>query len=217
MGSLTSYKTKLTVVLKHEYYLGNSCPVMLCPDAATVRIFNRYGILFRPQGANQWQLLVRDGFRTEDLAAEETRFHFNLLVRDELVYYVSQDMKSSVVIDIRTAGEQFDLHIPAVEKQLEYICIPKYIGADVPVKMKEEKGRIRLKAAERVSLPGVPAAWRFVSEEKIRLEQRNPLKMQLWEIRENGERMISGEISPPRPNRFSPVSPKDMVTTFFYY
>jgi hypothetical protein len=87
-------------------------------------------------------------------------------VRDALVYYVSREMDKNVVIDMQTTEKQFNIHIPAVEKHLEYICIPKYTGAEVPVKMKEEKDRIRIKAAERVSLSGIPAVWRFISEEK---------------------------------------------------
>ena len=216
INSLATYKTGLGIALTHGYYAGG-CPVELLPDAATNDIFRRHDILFRPQGANRWQLLVRDGFRTEDLAGEEMHFRFNLLVKDALVYYVSQEMEKNVVIDMQTVEKQFNIHIPAVEKYLEYICIPKYTGADVPVNMKEEKGRIRMKAVERVSLPDIPVAWRFVSEEKIRLEQRNPFKMQLLEIRKIGERMIGSEIPSPRPDRFSPTSPKDTITIFFYY
>jgi hypothetical protein len=213
-----TYNPLLSITLVHEYYAGATCPIALSPDTATHRIFRHHNILFRTQGPNHWQVLAEDDFSVADLA-EDTHFRFDLRVLDRIVYYVSQhtDSLQAVEIDVAAAGRMFNIHIPASERYFEYICIPRYTGANVPVKMREERERIHIKATGRVSLPGVSVALRFVSEEKIKLSRLNGLNMQLWEVREAGERLISKEIPHPLPDHYSLLSSKDTITSLFYY
>ena len=84
--------------------------------------------------------------------------------------------------------------------------------------MTEEKQRIRVKEdTGRTTLPDGTFTRRFVTAEKIKLRQNSGIKMQLWETREMGERLISSAIPCPQLSQPSPFSPKDMLTHIRYY
>jgi hypothetical protein len=88
--------------------------------------------------------------------------------------------------------------------------------------MTEEKSGLQGPVAknlspETVTLPDGTMAQRFVTEEKVRLRQNGHASMSLWEIRENGERLLGKAIDSPSPLQPSPISPKDTVTRIYYY
>ena len=233
---MQTYKTGLDIHLKHEYYAGGICPVSLTPDARTARCFSRFDILFRNH-ADGACLIVKEDFHIRDLTDEEACFRFELRPRDAQFYHVTQtaagdetfslnDSSSPLVwkeLEISTAGiaagkqNEITVNIRGVEKYYEYLCIPRYNPAGIRLKMTEEKNRTGLTGAEQVSLPDIPVVYRFATLEKIKLRQNSNLQMQLWEVRESGEREISKTIPNPQPGQFSPIRTQETVASFFYF
>lgn len=234
-GDRSSYEEWLSIGLSHEYYGDDPCPALLIPDAATVRWLQRNGILLRKRHASQCLLLAGSEI---DLTDEETHLQFEIRSSDERFYYVSQSCEENAAFSIASseicgvwktvvlhpsflAGmlqKRLTIHIQTQEKYVEYLCIPKYNKPDLNLRMADENNCLPLvNPPEQASLPGVPTAWKFITKEKVRLRQNDEVKTRLWEIRDHGERMIGNAIPFPRPEQFSPLSPKDTITSFFYY
>jgi hypothetical protein len=237
------YSTELHIALRHEYYLSGNYPVSLSPTAETARFLARYDMLFRKQNANNWLLVSQNDLAS--IAVVETRratslryLRFALHATDHTLYYVTRAWKPNPAFTVESAmghgawqtlsidvqylvkNKQKEIIVEAEteEKYLEFLCIPKFNGADIPLRMTEEKQRIQVKEdTERATLPDSTVARRFVTTEKIKLRQDNGIKMQLWEAREMGERLISTTIPCPQPLQPSLFSPKDMLTHIHYY
>lgn len=58
---------------------------------------------------------------------------------------------------------------------------------------------------------------RVISTRPLTISYPRPLKMRLWEIRNGGERLLSDTVPLPACDSPSPLSPKDTITTYFYY
>jgi hypothetical protein len=234
------YRTELHIALRHEYYPSGNCPVSLSPTVETARFLTRQDMLFRKQNANNWLLVSQN-----DLASMAAPYlRFALQATDHTLYYVTRTWKPNPAFTIESTmgrlvetrhatslqlsidvsylveNKQKEIIIEAEteEKQLEFLCIPKFNGADIPLRMTEEKQRIQVKEdTGRATLPDGTTARRFVTAEKVKLRQDNGIKMQLWETRERGERLISAAIPCPQPMQPSPFNPKDMLTRIHYY
>jgi hypothetical protein len=225
------YQTALHIALRHGYYPSGNCPVSLSPTAETARLLARYDILFRKQNANNWLLVSQN-----DLASGQLQFA--LQATDPMIYYVTRTWKPNPAFTVESAmgrgtwqilsidvqylvennQKEITLEAETEEKYLEFLGIPKFNPVDIPLRMTEEKQRIQVKEdTGGTTLPDGTVARRFVTAEKIKLRQDNGVKMQLWETRERGERLISAAIPCPQPSQFSPFSPKDMLTHIYYY
>jgi hypothetical protein len=177
---------------------------------------NRYGLRMKATGANRWLLLSQGDFRAEDVPDDEKQLPFTLQAGNDMLHHVSEKGWNRVIIVVD--GKDTVIRIAGLEKYLEYIWIPKYGAPDLPLKMTEAKNRLRFKDAERIRLADdVPVALRFVSEAKVKLTQQNEFIAQLWEIRENGERLTGEVFSVPQPDRFSSIAPKNTITSYLYY
>jgi hypothetical protein len=237
------YRTELHIALRHEYYPSGNCPVSLTPTAETVRFLARYDMLFRKQNANNWLLVSQSDLASiivvEMRRATSLRYlQFALHATDPTLYYVTRTWKPNLAFTVKSATvpgmwqtlsidvsylvenkqKEIIIEVEAEEKYLEFLCISKYNGADIPLRMMEEKQRIQVKEdTGRATLPDGTIARRFVTAEKVKLRQDNGIKMQLWETREMGERLISAAIPCPQPMQPSPFSPRDMLTHIHYY
>jgi hypothetical protein len=228
------YRTELHIALHHEYYPSGNCPVSLSPTAETACFLARYDMLFRRQNNNNWLLVSQNDLAS--IAAPYLRFA--LQTTDHTLYYVTRTWKPNPAFTVESATvpgtwQTLSIDVPYLvenkqkeiiieseteEKQLEFLCIPKFNSADIPLRMTEEKQRIQVKEdTGRATLPDGTTARRFVTAEKVKLRQDNGIKMQLWETREMGERLISADIPCPQPTQPSPFSPKDMLTHIHYY
>jgi hypothetical protein len=189
--------------------------VRLVPDEETLRIIKRYDLLFKATSANRWLLLAKEDFETEDMPDEDKQLHFTLKAGSDMLYYVSEEGWDKAVVAVD--GKDAIIKIAGREKYLEYICIPKYSSPDLSMKIRESKNRLSFKESGRITLPDIPVALRFVTKEKVKLMQQNEFKVQLWEIRERGERPAGEALSVPCPDSFSPVAPQDTITSYYYY
>ncbi|MDR1632380.1 MAG: hypothetical protein LBR97_05835 [Dysgonamonadaceae bacterium] len=231
------YETIVNIALHHEYYPDGNCPVSLAPTAKTAWLLARYDMLFRKQNANQW-LLISQNSLVDDVGARcALPLQFNITATDTTFYYVTRAWKANPAIAIEAtnapkAWQTLTVNIPYLienklnevmieaeseEKFLEFLCIPKFNGADIPLQMTEEKQRIQVKETGMAALPDGTAARRFVTTEKVKLRQNSGIRMSLWEVHENGERLIGNAIESPLPSQPSPINPKDMITRIYYY
>jgi hypothetical protein len=233
------YETIVNITLRHEYYPDGNCPVSLAPTAETARLLARYDMLFRKQNTNQWLLISQNPLveLVDDIGIMYA-LQFNLTANDETLYYVTRVWKTNSAIAIEAINaapkvwQTLRINIPYLienkldgviieakseEKFLEILCIPKFSGADIFLRMTEEKQRIQVKETGIAALPDGTAARRFVTTEKVKLQQNNGIRMLLWEVRENGERLIGNAIESPVPSQPSPFSTRDTITRFYYY
>ncbi|MDR0687883.1 MAG: hypothetical protein LBF55_04235 [Prevotellaceae bacterium] len=226
------YEAVLSIALRHEYYPSGFCPVSLAPTAETARLLARRGILFRRQKANSWLLVAQNAL------AEPDFLHFNLTAGSDTLYYVTRAWKENpavrveaasapkvwqtLTVDVQYLAEngqaEITVEAESEEKYLEFLCIPRFSGADIPLRMAEEKRRIQVKESpKKATLPDGTEARCFVTAEKVKLRLNSGIKMLLWEVRENGERLIGNAIDSPAPSQPSLRSPRDTVTRFYYY
>ena len=236
MSQSEKYNLWITVTLNHSYYGLNNCPVMLEPDAGTTRIFRKFGFLFKALSSNKYAILVPENFDFNYLIQEEIHFRLTIKPLDKQFYHVTGTINMNDFFNISDSSQygiwkeleinlrniifqqksNIEIDITSVEKHYEYICIPKYNEGNTIITLSEEKNRIRFSKSE-IELFTIPKAFRFISEEKIKLMQHNEIKTQLWETKEHGEKLISKEIPNPNPGQYSPIDPKNSITTYFYY
>ncbi|MDR1679397.1 MAG: hypothetical protein LBR81_06410 [Prevotellaceae bacterium] len=234
-GNEQRYEEWLSIELQHEYYGNAPCPATLVPDEETACLLKRNNILWKSHAS---QCLLLAGSKFSLPVEEELYLRFDIRNTGEQFHYVSHSCEESEAFSIAESGiagvwktivldvssiirnnlKHLPVHIRATEKYIEYLCIPKYGREDLKLQMTDDKDYFSLiNPPEQLSLPAMPVVWRFVSKEKITLKQRVEAKTKLCEIRNYGERIIGNAIPFPRPEQFSPVSPRDTITTFFYY
>ncbi len=236
---METYKIWFYITVSHEYYLEEGCPVSLTPAADTKGFFCKYGILFKRQAADKWAVLINGRYSLKELLMYNiySGLSFELRPDDKIFYYLSGDIYQDGTFSVKDlniprvwktikvdleylidkAPEEVNIRISSVYKYYEYIFIPKYTRENIKIKLKEERARIRFGNVEKIKFPGVPFAFRFVSEDKIKLSLSNSLKFQLWETRDGGERLISGCVPEPSPDECSVSDPKDVLASYFYY
>lgn len=238
MGRSECYKKWVTITILHEYYVRTSCPVNLEPLEEIKSIFKKHNILLIQQKVTQWCLFFENKLDLNDLLLNKYKFIFGLYPQSEKFHYLS--LKSTSINDafslhdapmsnawrnvelnlqyiISNNLQKIDIQIASPEKYYEYICIPKYYNSDVKLKLKEEQNRIEFNEEKFQPITDIQDAIRFVSKEKIKLSDGNNLKMQLWEVRNSGERLISNFIPNPQPDELSLSNPQDTITTYFYF
>ncbi len=237
-GDRQPYKEWLSIGITHEYYGDTFCPAQLVPDAETVRWLQRNGILLRKFHTNQCSLIAEGIHERISLTDEDVCLRFEIKTTDERFHYVSHSCRKDPAFSIADSeicgvwktvtlnplylagmpSRELTIRINALEKYLEYLCIPKYSKPDVSLRMSDDKDYLCLtNPPEQITLPGIPVVWKFVTKEKVRLRQNSEVKTTLWEIRNYGDRIIGNAIPFPFPEQFSPLSPKDTITSFFYY
>ncbi|MDR0941060.1 MAG: hypothetical protein LBM68_02410 [Bacteroidales bacterium] len=234
-GNALHYEEWLSIELRHEYFGNTPCPATLVPDEETAYLLKRNNILWKTS-MGQCLLLTE---HTSNLSADETAYlRFNIQPIDGQFHYVTQvcykdeafsvadtnmvGVWKSIVIDvahiIKNKIKHMTINIKARNKYIEYLCIPKYGKADLKLRMIDDTNYFSfVQPPEKISLFAMPVVWRFVSKEKIPLRKRVEAKIKLCEIRDYGERIICNMLPLPHSEQFSPVSPNDTITTFFYY
>ncbi len=236
--SYSTYKVWFRFMLSHEYYAKTSCPVLLAPSEETKLLFKKSNLIFRQINNGEYWVLKEEKFQEHDLLDEQPRLSFDLYPLNHTFYYVSDKIEKqelffsvndekkprvwkpielNIPYLINRKPEEISVNITTVLKYYEYIFIPKYSKTATKIKLTEERNRITFKEAEQISLPDIPIAFRFLADKKIKLTQENNLKMQLWELKEHGDRLLSDQIPNPQPGECSLVDPKNVLTTYFYY
>lgn len=238
MSNSEKYDPWVHISIRHEYYTKAPCPVAVIPAPKTKYLLKRHNLLFLNQRTDEWLILKEKKTSVKDLLEEGVELLFEIRPQMSSFYHLTLtepqqqnafSMKESpfphvwqeLKLNLSSIAEKEYTDIPifihTFSKYFEYICIPKYHSKNSKIKLLEEKNRVFIEELEMVNLPDMPRAHRFITKEKITLNQHNELRIQLWEIRPEGERIISNQLPHPDPEESSMFDPKNSITTYFHF
>lgn len=227
------YTICVSIEIFHEYYNNSFTPIDLIPGEQTRMYIRRNNLILKKISANRWFLLKMNS----EVLEYVDRLVFELHALSDELYYVSDeqlegenfDIKPSVkpgiwkYIEINTENlmEKESVHIridlKSKMKYLEFLFIPKYHSETINLRLLEEKRRLENVGPEDHYILDNVLVKRFVSKETILLKEKPDYNFALWEVRDSGERMLTNRIPLPRPDNISLISPKDTITTYFYF
>lgn len=217
------YQIWCDITITHDYYPPQKVPIELSPDRDTKVYLLRNKILFKKIEPNHWGLLKQ---MKENSEINPYGLSFHIKARNSDFHHVTLlpfDARNPALFqsfhipDEKENKGQIRWHIPATEKYFEYICIPQYYTGDSVLRLRENKNLFEIEGPDKVHLPDAGEVFRFVSKKQIPLRQIYPYKVQLWEIRDSGERLISDRIPCPQPSSRSLFYPNDTITTYYYF
>lgn len=238
MRNVQEYRLWLTITISHEYFTRTSCPVNLEPLPETQFIFRKCNILFIRQQMAHWDLFIEEAFTPADLMIKEYKLIFGLYPQKRKFYYLShnpdpkndafylypvpaskawRNMELNLPYIINNNWQNIDISVKSPEKHYEYICIPKYHNSNINLQLRDERNIIELYEEEFYPVADIRNARRFMSKERVKLSEDNDPKIQLVEMRDSGERLISNSIPNPQPDEFSLIDPEGTITTYFYF
>lgn len=237
---MDKFKILLEVRMEHAYYGEGRSPIGLVPSGETKRFFEQWRMIWKQQGANRW-ILVGEMLR-EALPQRELVFGISPL--EKQFYYVSGGVRENERVRMLPrqnipgvwkwvaicpdwafgqGAEQIleqqeaVIRVETVSRYFEYILIPRYHPAETEIRLREAQGKLEFGEGEPVALPGIVQAYRFCSREAVVLERGMLFRVQLWEERGEGERLISEYIPHPEPDSGSVLKAENVITTYFYY
>ena len=231
------YETWFCITLSHEYYENGICPISLIPSTESKNFFRRSNILFLQQRDNSWILLKEKNVQSTELYDDDfQKMHFHLQHSKTAIYYNSDGIYENdsfsatntsyantwKTIELDTGNiikndlAEINIKIATVYKNYEFILIPKH-HKNLQIKLVEIRNKIQFEVLEQLLLPNIGDVYRFLSKEKIKLTDSNNLKIQLWEIKETGERLLCNTIPIPQPEQISLIDPKNALSTYFYF
>lgn len=237
MKGMIEYEIWCTFEIRHEFYTDDRVPLVLLPDQQTRLLLAKYNIILRQQMKNQWVMLKP---KDESLFSnkEDLVLRFELQVTSEAFYYSTREYEPKAndifrVGDTSKPGIWRTLEMPFREntdeehkhivlalqsKQMyfEFLFIPKYTAAK-DIRLREEKGLLQFGEPKEQILFDETMVYQFVSTEPVSLRKNYKYKVQLWEVRNSGERLLSGCIPCPDPGNQSVLRPQDTITTYFYF
>ncbi len=218
MNRIEKYIPYLEIYVEHGYYAG-APPVELEPDVDTAHFFRRTGWVFRALGQGRWVVLKREEEREKFVPV------FKVIPTDPLFHYVTERAEGAEVEIVNHHGtwcllkcppDKVVLRLYPPEKHLEFVLIPRHTGPSAVIEMREVRGRVEFLPPERAELLGMKAL-RVVSKEMVPLTEKHDHRFRLLEIRDSGERLLTGDVPSPRPDESSLADPQGTVTTYFYY
>ena len=231
MNSIEKYDIWFTIRVVHEYYDNGNCPVALTPSRETISFFRRNGIIYKMTGNNKWVLLTQ----SKDIALETAgTLCFEMIPQGNIFYYITELPQKkdnddyileksltvgkwmNILIPFDNVKEEIDIELGAKFKYWEFIIIPRYTTDNVILRIEEKRNRITFGDMEEISFPGVGKAFRVSTVEKNKIKETQGYVVRLYEIRSNGERLLSGNIPLPRPDEVSMTQPEDTVAIYFY-
>ncbi|MCC8186753.1 MAG: hypothetical protein LIP08_04380 [Bacteroides sp.] len=223
---------RMVVEITHDYYRGDAVPVELIPDLCTQLQMSREGVLLKKQKGNGW-LLLQSGEIPVD--HQEGNFVFDLFITSASFHYVTVEEQSgkdytygspsrpgswkSLILSVPYTGEikEVNVHLSGRSKFLEFLCIPRYTAPACRLRLAERTQSLACSGPEPWMLFGYTPAFRFVTSQEVLLRSRHTLCFSLWEVMKAGERLLTRDLPLPATDSFSPVSPKDTLTTYFYF
>lgn len=238
MRNVQEYRLWLTITISHEYFTQTHCPVILDPLPETQFIFKKCNIMFIRQHTTRWDLFIEEKFNPEDLLMKEYKVIFGLVPQNRKFYYLSlnpttkhdtfcshsapasktwRNIDLNLPYIINNNLQNIDISVKSPEKHYEYVCIPKYHNSNINLQLRDERNIIELHEKEFYPVADIRNARRFMSKERVKLSEDNDPKIQLVEIRDSGERVISNSIPNPQPDEFSLIDPEGTITTYFYF
>jgi hypothetical protein len=225
-----------TISVEHEYYGSAPIPVQLEASVDTLLLLQRQGILFRQTAWGRWTLLRP---KYSALANENGVCQFAIFPTDEEWWYVTADddekqLGNFIVKKSNTFGIWRELLLPlkaledeknaevnivfgSKKKLWEFIFIPKFTPEATQLELRARNKELTFSAAEKVDFFKDFEAYRITSTQPVTLLKNAPHSLQLWEVRDSGDRLLSSAVPVPRCTEASVFDAKNAVTTYFYY
>jgi hypothetical protein len=231
MNRIEKYDIWFTIRVVHEYYDNGNCLVALTPSRETMNFFRRNGIIYKMMGHNKWALLTQS--KDFSLDAADT-FCFEMIPQHNILYYVTELSQKkenenyileknpavgkwmNVLVPFDIVEEEINIELKTKLKYWEFIIIPRYATDNANLRIEEKRNRITFGDIGETLFPGVGKVFRVSTIEKNKMKETQEYVVRLYEIRSNGERLLSGDIPLPRPDELSMTQPEDTVTTYFY-
>ncbi|TAJ12200.1 hypothetical protein DMA11_13700 [Marinilabiliaceae bacterium JC017] len=102
----------------------------------------------------------------------------------------------------------------------EFVLIPRNYSEDQSLMIKEATESLQFTELEKKMLLSKQQAYRGLSSDLIPLKERYDYKVQVWETKKTGKRLIAAEVPLPMAGEFSLNTSRDkvrIVTKYFYF
>lgn len=238
MENTATYTAWITIKIKHDFFVnGNNC-ITIVPTRDTHKLLTRAGIIIKQSDSSTWLLLKQEGqneIMEEDLIGQ---LDFCLMTTDAGFYYYTDNAVTDgkPVWELATVGKNgiwktltinvdkallaqktaIDIAISSPEKFLEFLVIAKS-GNRPQLTLREDNDKLIFTQSE-VDFPGEPLpVYRFTTNKPVALKEAYSYRIQLWEVKENGESLLSNGVPFPKAAAVSVINSPNTISSYFYF
>ncbi|MHA3787036.1 hypothetical protein ACX0HA_02405 [Flavobacterium hauense] len=239
MDTIATYTAWITIKITHDYFIKDRNCITIVPTRETHKALTRAGIIIKQTDSCTWLLLKEESLNEiieEDLIGA---MDFCLMNTDAGFYYYTDNnvaegkpvwelaavgkngiWKTLTVNIDRTLLQQkettVNIVISSPKKFMEFLIIAKS-GNRPPLTMREDNGKLVFKHSD-VDFPGEPQpVYRFVTDKPVALKEVYNYSIQLWEIKESGESLLSNNIPFPKTTAASMINSQNTISSYFYF
>jgi hypothetical protein len=238
MENSATYSAWITIKITHDFFVNGRNGITIVPTRDTHKLLTRAGIIIKQSDSSTWLLLKQEGQNEiieEDLIGQ---LDFCLMNTDSGFYYYTDDAveEGKPVWELAHVGKNgiwktltinvdkallaqktiIAIAIGSPEKFLEFLVIAKS-GNRPPLALREDNGKLVFTQSE-VDFPGEPLpVYRFITKEPVALKEAYNYRIQLWEVKENGESLLSNGIPFPKTSAASVINSQNTISSYFYF
>lgn len=228
-----TYSIRMKLEFSHAYLPSGECGVTVEPDSTTANTIRKSRAFFKQQNACSWLLLAADDFSLEP----GEQLVFRLKPKSPDFFYYTSDLftenEGCTIEDGETGSwkilrvlidetkletpETISVAMSSPSRYFEFLVFPSEKGIQNALEVREENDGVKFSRPKEMAFPGTETyLWRFVTAEPLPLTRKSPYKFHLWEKRKSGDNQLARLTDVPPLKSFSPFSPKDTITSFFY-
>lgn len=236
MRGVETYSMLFELDITHDYYEKNISFIQLTLTPESQKKLSNYQMIWKQVSINKWCLITCEDWREK--CKPDDFIEMEVSIKDSDFYYVTghllgdnpflnltnsshlKEWKRLVLSlsDILVSDKKsITCHFSAKEMFIEFMLIPQYTPSDISLKLTEERGRILFDRHENVIAPDKSEMICFRSREKVLIRNMKEYKFVLSEMRHSGERIINSMMPLPSPSNLSFQSPKDTITSYYYF
>lgn len=236
---MESYKPWITIRITHDYFLTNKSNIILELEAKTQKILVELGVILRNSNDSEWILYKPDNLTSANKTKLAKSLKFYLKTIDPNFYYYtdSELVVESTFFKINNTDKKeiwkeleifcnqisfereqnITININSLCKFFEFIIIPKPDSQSHEMKLTEEKNSLIFNSAAVDILTPNKAVSRFVSSEKICLKESYDYKISLWEMGEEGNKILKNQMPFPNSSAVSVLNSEDTISSYLYF
>ena len=238
MDNTATYTAWITITISHDYFINGSNCITLVPTRDTHKLLTKGGIIIRRSGNGTWLLLKQEGLNEiveEELIGQlefclmntDAGFYYytNTAVADEMPVWGLKDVGKNGIWKVLTIyvdkgllkhKTAVNIEIESVEKLLEFLIIAKS-GNRPQLLVREDNDKLVFDQSQ-VDFPGEPLpVYRFVTTTPVALKEAHDYKIRLWEVKENGESLLSSGLPFPKASSSSIIDSQNTISSYFYF
>lgn len=239
MDSTATYSVWITIKITHDYFVKERNCITIVPTRETHKALTRAGILVKQSDSCTWLLLKEEGLSEiieEDLVGvmdfclmnTEAGFYYytdNNVAEGKPVWQLATVGKNgiwktlTVNVDkelLKQKATTIDIAIGSPEKFLEFLVIARS-GNRPALELREDNGKLVFNQSD-VDFPGEPLpVYRFITDKPVALKEVYNYSIQLWELKESGESLLSNNIPFPKTAAASMINSQNTISSYFYF